>query len=245
MPNPNVNDFLNPKSMLTPGLAGSMTMVITNALVTHFGASPPHTALIISALFGAIVFAAVRTALWLRGVLYILNSLLIFSIALGTNQLGVNVATASGPAAGAADAVDTPASAAEIRPVYFSNWLDGTTGQRQQLLASTAEIEDHQAAQVLRTLGATEVELKNPRAALLSRSAHVRTAEQAADIAIAFDRAGATAELRRRDDRVAGRERRRPTLHPRNWSNGRTQPGLLDQEKSTHPGREMVTPDLK
>ncbi len=199
MSNSTVDEFLNPKSMLTPGLAGSMTMFITNALVTQFGTSPPYTALVISGLFGALVFAAVKTALWQRGVLYILNSLLIFSVALGANQLGVNVASAPDPVA-AAQPVDQPGSSVEVRPVYFSNWLDGTAEQRQQLLTTVDEVEDRQAIQILQSLGAPQIELNNPRAALLNRSAHVRTAEQAADIAIAFDRAGVATEVRRRDD---------------------------------------------
>lgn len=190
------DDFLNPKSMLTPGLAGSMTMVITNALVTQFGASPAYTALIISALFGIVVFAATAAALWLRGVLYVLNSLLIFSVALGANQLGVNAA-ASSDAPAAPDPVAGPAPPA--RPVYFANWLDGTTSKRQELLGSLDRVEDRQAIQVLQALDATPLELSNPRAALAQRSAHARTAEQVADIRLAIDRTAVANQPRRND----------------------------------------------
>src|SRR5437763_11205169 len=84
-----LKEFLNPHSMLTPGACGGITMLITNTLAAQFGAPPNYTGLMISFLFGLIVFAATLTTLWLRLVFWVLNSLIIFSIALGTNQTGV------------------------------------------------------------------------------------------------------------------------------------------------------------
>ncbi len=37
-PRDKFRDFLTPEAMLTPGVAGSMTMMITNALAINFGA---------------------------------------------------------------------------------------------------------------------------------------------------------------------------------------------------------------
>jgi hypothetical protein len=66
------------------------TMLITNVLASNFSLPPNYTGLIISLLFGLIVFAATATEIWwLRMVLYLLNSLIIFSVALGANQAGV------------------------------------------------------------------------------------------------------------------------------------------------------------
>ena len=52
------NEFLNPKSMVTPGIAGAMTMMITNTLHQQFGAPVNWTGLTISFVIGLIVFTA-------------------------------------------------------------------------------------------------------------------------------------------------------------------------------------------
>lgn len=79
-----MKDFLNPASMLTPGLAGSMTMLITNALSVQFELTPSWTGLLISFLCGTLVFIA-GVSLAQRLVYYVLNSLIIFSVAAGTS----------------------------------------------------------------------------------------------------------------------------------------------------------------
>jgi hypothetical protein len=89
--NPNrgiqASDFLNPASMLTPGLAGAVAMMITNALSSAFDFNPPYTALGLSFLLGTIVWVSdVRFVA--RCVYYLLNSLIIFSVAFGTNTIG-------------------------------------------------------------------------------------------------------------------------------------------------------------
>jgi hypothetical protein len=55
--------FLSPESMLTPGLAGGMTMGITNALAFQFNLIAPQPALIaliLSFLFGLCVFLSAK-----------------------------------------------------------------------------------------------------------------------------------------------------------------------------------------
>jgi hypothetical protein len=81
-------EFLNPKSMLTPGLAGAITMAITNALCTNFPLPRPHIALAISALLGILTISVVAMPIWQRAVFAILNSLFIFAMAVGTATLG-------------------------------------------------------------------------------------------------------------------------------------------------------------
>jgi hypothetical protein len=193
-----VDEFLNPKSMLTPGLAGSMTMFITNSLVGQFDLLPSITGLAVSFLFGAVVFAATATALWLRVVLYVLNSLLIFSVALGANQVGVGVAKKPGESA-AVDPVTTPTSASDVREAYFSNWLDDTVVRRRHLLTTVEQLDDKRAETALLLLGIKQDELAAPKAALLGRTAYARTAEQVQSIETAIDRAGAVASVPRPD----------------------------------------------
>jgi hypothetical protein len=81
------SDFLNPASMLTPGLAGALTMMISNALFHAFGLNAAYTALALSFLLGLIVWAA-AAALLARCIYYVFNSLIIFSVAFGTNSFG-------------------------------------------------------------------------------------------------------------------------------------------------------------
>jgi hypothetical protein len=87
-------DFFNPKSMLTPGIAGAATMLITNALASQFGLPANYTALTISLVIGVIVLRSTTgSSIVERLILYILNSLVIFSVAIGTNQAGVTATT--------------------------------------------------------------------------------------------------------------------------------------------------------
>jgi hypothetical protein len=81
-------EFLNPKSMLTPGVAGAMTMMITNTLHQQFGTPASWTGLIISFAMGLIVFTASTVSWPQRCAFYVINSLIIFSVALGSSAVG-------------------------------------------------------------------------------------------------------------------------------------------------------------
>src|SRR3989338_8775144 len=83
-----VDDFLKPESMMTPGVAGAITMTISNTMWMQFGLQQRWCALALSFAFGALVFAATRIPLWQRAVYYMLNSLIIFSAAAGGNYIG-------------------------------------------------------------------------------------------------------------------------------------------------------------
>lgn len=69
-------------------------MMISNALTHAFGLNAAWTALALSFLLGMIVWAA-TAALLARCIYYIFNSLIIFSVAFGTNSFGF---TANAPA---------------------------------------------------------------------------------------------------------------------------------------------------
>jgi len=86
-----VEEFLQPKAMLTPGIAGGVTMLIANALWVAFSLPPRWTSLVLSFLLGLLVFVATRVPLWQRAVYYLLNSLIIFSVSIGTNYVGVGL----------------------------------------------------------------------------------------------------------------------------------------------------------
>jgi len=91
-----IDEFLNPKSMLTPGAAGSLTMLIANTLWFTFSLPQRYSALAVSFLFALIVLAAHNLSLLQRLAFYVLNALIIFAVAIGTNAAGL-AATRTGP----------------------------------------------------------------------------------------------------------------------------------------------------
>ena len=112
-----MDEFLNPASMLTPGLAGSVTMLITNALSLHFQVEPSWTGLLVSFLCGTLVFVS-SVHLAKKLVYYVLNSLIIFSVAAGTSGFAATATRSAdwnigaSPALAASPMPSNPASAA-------------------------------------------------------------------------------------------------------------------------------------
>ncbi len=86
-PQANVLDsFLTPEAMLTPGVAGALTMMITNALAQNFELPRAYTGLALSFVFGLLVLVAAKTLIS-KVVFYVLNSLVIFCVAAGASGI--------------------------------------------------------------------------------------------------------------------------------------------------------------
>ena len=114
-----VDEFLQPKAMLTPGIAGGVTMLIANALWVAFSLPPRWTSLLLSFVLGLLVFVTTtRVPLWQRAVYYLLNSLIIFAVSIGTNYVGVGV---THPPA-QQNKLAAPAGPSGAR-VFFGDWL--------------------------------------------------------------------------------------------------------------------------
>lgn len=130
-------EFLNPGSMLTPGMAGGMTMAMTNVLSgqLHIEApGPAYLGLGLSFLFGLLVFVGDEISWLKRGVYYVLNSLVIFVVAIGSNTVGQG-ATAAPPAPRSAAAPE------DIGPgVWLTGWIPSAQAQvaRQPATAASA-----------------------------------------------------------------------------------------------------------
>jgi hypothetical protein len=81
--------------MVTPGLAGGITMLITNTVWVQFGLEPRWTGLAISSLLSFLVLAALaetnKPPVWQQGIYFCLNTLIIFSVAAGGNTIGRRV----------------------------------------------------------------------------------------------------------------------------------------------------------
>jgi len=104
--------------MLTPGIAGGITMLIANALWVAFSLPPRWTSLVLSFLLGLLAFVATKIPLWQRAVYYLLNSLIIFSVSIGTNYVGVGLTHPPAPQT----SVGEPTEPVGPR-MFFGDWL--------------------------------------------------------------------------------------------------------------------------
>ena len=86
-----MKDFINPKSMLTPGVAGSLMMFLVNGVTLQFPEIPIRfLALFLSFLIGAIVWASEtegKLAVVQKAIYWVLNSLIIFVVGFGAANL--------------------------------------------------------------------------------------------------------------------------------------------------------------
>ncbi len=99
--NSGASEFLNPKSMLTPGICGAVIMVAANALGLAFkleDSGRSVVCLVLSFLAGTMVFAAGVKHLVPRVAYYVFNSLIIFSTAAGVNFSGEKALDKGAPA---------------------------------------------------------------------------------------------------------------------------------------------------
>jgi hypothetical protein len=127
-----IDKFLSPESMLTPGLAGGMTMGITNALAFQFGLDAPQPALIalvLSFLFGLCVFVSAKSNIrrGVKALFWVINSLVIFTVAAGSNSIGTaaSMAQANGTPRGVASVIEQLVPTAHAQS---AGWccIDGT-----------------------------------------------------------------------------------------------------------------------
>ncbi|MDX1432767.1 MAG: hypothetical protein R3286_10000 [Gammaproteobacteria bacterium] len=89
-------EFLNPKSMLTPGGAGAIIVTIAGALWSTFGCPPEMVALFLSCLFALLVVVPYAAPVWQKATLLVFNTLIVFSMSVGTNLLGSHAFDPSG-----------------------------------------------------------------------------------------------------------------------------------------------------
>ncbi len=87
--------YLNSRSMATPGIAGATTTMIADTLAIQFGLQANYTALFFSMVIGTLVLSDKTVPAIQRIILYIVNSLIIFTVAMGVNTAGVVATTQS------------------------------------------------------------------------------------------------------------------------------------------------------
>ena len=84
-----MGDFVNSKSMLTPAMAALGVTMMSGVLAGQFGLPGKWTGLIFSFILGTVVFADRETPIIQRALFYVINSLTIYTMAIGINEAGV------------------------------------------------------------------------------------------------------------------------------------------------------------
>lgn len=151
------NDFLNPRSMLTPGVAGSVVMVIANTLWVEFLIPQKWTALILSFLL-IIPILLKFSASWIENIIYFtFNGLIVFALAVNTNFAGrkiqeitssylttnqafskaINTALSSEPNTSLVSLINTPHFASNSDGVIFA--IKAKTAEEKQKKKIEAE----------------------------------------------------------------------------------------------------------
>lgn len=84
-----MDEFIKSKPMLSSGILGTTTTIITGTLVTQFDLPGNVTAIVVSFILGLLVFTDSSIPYIQRFVFYIIISMIIFTTAMGINEAGV------------------------------------------------------------------------------------------------------------------------------------------------------------
>lgn len=114
---PLMDEFINAKAMITPGVAGTSVIMVTGTLVSQFDVPGNWVALITSFLIGTAVWSDESVTLPNRLVLYVLNSLIIFTVANGINAAALEAARAP-----QLDRIERTLAAEGEQPAFFRRW---------------------------------------------------------------------------------------------------------------------------
>jgi len=88
----NVEEFINPKTMITPGIVATMVATVSGAFFSMFGFALPACLLFFSFFIGCMVFFSKefkeqRMTKLAKVFLYVINSIIIFAMATGTHAV--------------------------------------------------------------------------------------------------------------------------------------------------------------
>ena len=84
-----MDEFIKSKSMLASGVLGATTTMITGAMATQFGLPGNITALVVSFSLCTLVFTDKSLPNLQRIIFYFINSMIVFTTAIGINTAGV------------------------------------------------------------------------------------------------------------------------------------------------------------
>jgi len=146
-----MHDFLNPKSMVTPGMAGALVMFLSNAVCFQFPELAPRwAALLLSFALGGFVIAAAKLRYLPAAGYWLINSLIIFAVAAGS--AGVAAKSAGVASTGATAFADflVPSAVAQ------STTLNSAVMTKAQLQAQLESANARLAAQQQQLLEAQQ-----------------------------------------------------------------------------------------
>lgn len=138
-----MSEFLNPKSMVTPGIAGAVMMFLVNGLSVPFPELPQRwLALALSLLIGAlVVLRQSDLKLVSRLGFWVLNSLVIFVVGFGSNNLARDAVNASPSVAARSGAAEPHAALSLLFPSAYAEDPPATTDAGKPADRSRAEAE--------------------------------------------------------------------------------------------------------
>jgi len=155
-----VNEFLNPKSMVTPGMAGALVMFLSNAVCFQFPEIAPRwAALLLSFALGGFVITAAKLRYLQAAGFWLINSLIIFAVAAGSAGVAAKSTGTVSTGATALASFFIPSAVAQpvtatMTKAQLQAQLDAANArlasQQQQLLEAKkqAEAADAQTKQV-------------------------------------------------------------------------------------------------
>ncbi len=117
-----MDGYLNSRSMITPGIAGATTTMITGTLAAQFGLPGNYTALVVSFILGLMVLQDNSIVIYQRLMFYVVNSIVIFTMAMGINAAGVAASKSSDPITRSVP-IEGQGIKPNKNPAFFRNWL--------------------------------------------------------------------------------------------------------------------------
>lgn len=136
-------DFLNPRSMLTPGIAGSVVMVIANTMWLEFMIPQKWTALVLSFLIIVPILMQFGVSLLENIIYFMFNGLIIFALSVNTNFAGRKLQdiVASDQKAPISEVVSSPKSS----PPSLASFSSG--GQTKKMYGLQLALNDQQSTE--------------------------------------------------------------------------------------------------
>jgi hypothetical protein len=118
-----MNEFLNSKSMVTPGIAGGVVTLITATLSSQFGFPAKWIAIGASIVIALVIFFADPAGhVIARLFVLLLNALIIFSVSVGANT-SATAATNAGPKIQARPPYESAPPEPTATP-FFHSWFE-------------------------------------------------------------------------------------------------------------------------
>lgn len=152
------DEFLNPKSMMTPGVAGSLVMFLTNALCYNFNLQARWVGLGLSAIVGLLILLTGKIPFWQKVVFYFLNSMIIFSVGMGTANLA-HSSLSSAPDVSAT-------TQASQRPGIFDVLISTANAQDDSAIPKNATVSKTIGNQAVGSNTSKSIDLKGARPAI-------------------------------------------------------------------------------